>query len=69
MRALLIPITRNGRKLYKMVRLPDGKIEIPDEVTEALARCYLPRIIEFYEDENNMKAYEQWKKEKDKKGE
>lgn len=43
--------------------------EIPDSVTESLANAYLPSIMEFYQNEDNMKAYEQWKKEKDKKGE
>ena len=49
---------------------PQELLDVPDEVTESLAKAYLPRIAEFYKNEDNLKAYEQWKKEQDsnKKG-
>ena len=46
--------------------LPEVK-EIPDSVTESLAKAYLPSIFDFYKDENNKKEYEQWKKEQEEK--
>ena len=47
--------------LYK----PQELLDVPDDVTESLAKAYLPRILEFYKNEDNMKAYEQWKQEQD----
>ncbi len=40
---------------------PQELLDIPDEVTESLVNAYLPRILQFYQNEDNMKAYEQWK--------
>ena len=37
---------------------------IPKHVLESLARHFLPQIIEFYQDENNVKEYEEWEKNK-----
>ena len=44
---------------------PQELLDVPDNVTESLAKAYLPRILEFYKNEDNMKAYEQWKKEQE----
>lgn len=41
-----------------------SNIEIPKHTLESLARHFLPQIIEFYQDENNVKEYEEWKKNK-----
>ena len=38
-----------------------SNIEIPKHALESLARHFLPQIIEFYQDENNVKEYEEWK--------
>lgn len=45
--------------------IPPEIKEIPDSVTESLAESYLESATEFYKDEKNMKAYEQWKKEQE----
>ena len=34
---------------------------IPEHEIDALARHFLPQIIEFFQDENNMKKFEEWK--------
>lgn len=34
---------------------------IPDDVLESLARCFLPDIIAFYETEEGQKYFEEWK--------
>ena len=38
-----------------------------DEQIEALAEVFLPEIIEFFKDEKNVKMFEEWKKQQDKK--
>ncbi len=43
-----------------------GSLNVPDDVLDTLARAYLPAIRKFYEDENNVKLFEEWKKEQDK---
>ena len=40
---------------------------ITDEQVEVLAEIFLPEIIEFYKDEKNVKMFEEWKKQQDKK--
>ena len=44
-----------------------GKWNIPDDVLESLARCFLPDIIAFYETEEGQKYFAQWKAEREKK--
>lgn len=44
---------------------PPEVTEIPDSVTESLAESYLASALDFYKDDKNMKAYEQWKKEQE----
>lgn len=34
---------------------------IPQHEIDCLARHFLPQIIEFFQDENNMKEFEEWK--------
>lgn len=41
-----------------------NKINIPDHELESLARLTLPEIVKFYENEENMKEFEEWKKTK-----
>ena len=45
--------------------LPPEVKEIPNSVTESLAESYLASALDFYKDDKNMKAYEQWKKEQE----
>jgi len=44
-----------------------GKWNIPDNVLESLARCFLPDIIAFYETEEGQEYFAQWKAEREKK--
>lgn len=48
--------------LYK----PQELLDVPDDVTESFAKVYLPMILEFYQNEDNMREYEQWKKTQEK---
>lgn len=40
------------------------EIDIPKHVLDSLARALLPAIIEFYESEDNQKAFQEWYKSK-----
>ena len=52
-----------GESLH--VELPT---KVPDSEYEALARSFLPYIIEYFSKEENMKDYEEWKaRRKDQK--
>ena len=39
----------------------DPPTKIPDHEYEALARSFLPYILEYFSKEENMKDYEEWK--------
>ena len=39
------------------------KSHIPENEIEALARCFLPYILEFFESEEGRQEFEQWKQE------
>lgn len=41
--------------------------KIPDHVIQEMARCLLPDLIAFYESEEGMAAFNQWKAEQDAK--
>ena len=41
--------------------------KIPDYVIQEMARCVLPDLIAFYESEEGMAAFNQWKAEQDAK--
>ena len=38
------------------------KSHIPEDEIEALAKCFLPDILEFFESEEGRQEFEQWKK-------
>jgi hypothetical protein len=42
-------------------------IQIPQHEIDALARCLLPDLMAFYENEDGQREFEQWKNEQDKK--
>ena len=47
--------------------MPETHIELkdltfPQAVYESLGRTFYPSILEFYENEDNKKAFEEWKK-------
>lgn len=49
--------------------MPETHIEFkdltfPQAVYESLGRAFYPSILEFYENEENKKAFEEWKKNK-----
>lgn len=46
----------------QIVCVPQELTDVPDEMTESLANAYLPRIVDFYKNEDNQKEYEEWKK-------
>ncbi len=39
------------------------KSHIPEDEIEALAKCFLPDILEFFESEEGRKELEQWQRE------
>lgn len=42
----------------------DLKSDFPEHEIEALAKCLLPEILEYFESEEGMNEFEKWKKEK-----
>ncbi len=42
------------------------KSHIPEDEIEALAKCFLPDILEFFESEEGRKEFEQWQREQSK---
>jgi hypothetical protein len=41
-----------------------NKSGIPDHEIEALARCFLPAIREYYETEEGKRAFAEWERER-----
>jgi len=39
------------------------KSHIPEDEIEALAKCFLPDILDFFESEEGRQEFEQWQKE------
>ena len=39
------------------------KSHIPEDEIEALAKCFLPDILDFFESEEGRQEFEQWKRE------
>ena len=42
------------------------KSHMPEDEIEALAKCFLPDILGFFESEEGRQEFEQWKKEQEK---
>lgn len=42
------------------------KSHIPEDEIEALAKCFLPDILDFFESEDGRKEFEQWQREQAK---
>lgn len=40
---------------------------LPEDEIEALAKCFLPDILDFFESEEGRQEFEQWKKEQSNK--
>ena len=43
------------------------KSELPEHEIEALAKCFLPDIIEYFNSEEGKKEFEEWKKKQNNK--
>ena len=43
------------------------KSHVPEDEIEALAKCFLPDILDFFESEEGRQEFEQWEKEKTEK--
>ena len=43
------------------------KSHMPEDEIEALAKCFLPDILDFFESEEGRQEFEQWEKEKTEK--
>ena len=43
------------------------KSHIPEDEIEALAKCFLPDILDFFESEEGRKEFEQWEREQSEK--
>ena len=43
------------------------KSHMPEDEIEALAKCFLPDILDFFESEEGRQEFEQWKKEQSNK--
>ncbi len=50
------------RRILAVLSNCKGEFEVPLDVMESLARSFLPKILEFYENPENVKAYEEWLK-------
>ena len=42
------------------------KSHIPEDEIEALAKCFLPDILDFFESEEGRQEFEKWKKSRTK---
>jgi hypothetical protein len=42
----------------------ENNSSVPDHEIEALARCFLPALTDFYKSEEGQKAYEEWRNER-----
>lgn len=51
---------------YKILGNDMGECKVPDSVIDSFSRLFLPDIQAFFETEEGLKAYEEWKAEKPK---
>lgn len=42
------------------------KSNIPKEELETIARCFLPYIIDFFENEEGKREFDEWKQQREK---
>ena len=52
--------------IYKIFLDTHGAINLPDYEIDALARCFLPDILTYFESEEGKAEFEAWKSEKAK---
>lgn len=51
---------------YKILGNDMGECKVPDSVIDSFSRLFLPDIQAFFETEEGLKAYEEWKADKQK---
>ncbi len=51
---------------YKVLGNDIGECKVPDSVIDSISRLVLPNIQAFFESEEGLKAYEEWKAKKPK---
>ena len=51
---------------YKILGNDMGECKVPDSVIDSFSRLFLPDIQAFFETEEGLKAYEEWKSDKQK---
>ena len=51
---------------YEVLGDDKGECKVPDSVIDSFSRLFLPDIQAFFESEEGLKAYEEWKAEKPK---
>lgn len=51
---------------YKILGNDMGECKVPDSVIDSFSRLFLPDIQAFFETEEGLKAYEEWRAEKPK---
>ncbi len=51
---------------YKVLGNDIGECKVPDSVIDSISRLVLPDIQAFFETEEGLKAYEEWKAKKQK---
>ena len=55
------------QRLSAVLRSKTAEANIPDYMIREMARCLLPYLIDFYESEEGIAAFNQWKAEQDAK--
>lgn len=51
---------------HKILGNDMGECKVPDSVIDSFSRLFLPDIQAFFETEEGLKAYEEWKSDKQK---
>lgn len=51
---------------YKILGNDMGECKVPDSVIDSFSRLFLPDIQAFFETEEGLKSYEEWKADKQK---
>ncbi len=51
---------------HKILKSEKGECKVPDSVIDSISRLVLPDIQVFFETEEGLKAYEEWKADKQK---
>lgn len=55
------------KRIEDLLRDNHGECDIPDDLIKEIARCLVPDIIAFFENEEAKREFEAWKLEQEKK--